>query len=463
MRYLVFLISVLLCLASGSHAFGATKEITGEGRFYAQDDDNLNFVKKQLLFNAYEDIITKQLKELGLDGKLFWQQFNDQFDRSFAPVEQELKVKYLIDQDTEEAKKLSENDKRKNLEEYNKTLRIKRLTLRTRFQNLGAAITQYKVKVMNRSTQFPKSRYLKVTAKVDNKELNAIFHRLTDVSSVMQYKRLIVSSRFLLQNATWNDVGVEVSSEFEGTIADHWQKWLQNNLSTYVQEVRLATADDEKEMQEFFKLSDVAKDSAALVASENNPLYSGVLWLQLNFVIKKKSSNTLQGTRGFVFTGDYVLSDLGANRVLAYADFSRPVQNFSYEHDNKLRSAVATALYAIPLEQFGGIKDILSNGSNKLQTVLISVTNPGSMNGIFKLEKILASKGVTLQLSSQVVSLQKDRAQLKLEFSGNLPSLEALLVGLHQQEAEDVLIIVKDKNKPYELTLQQIDEVKNEP
>lgn len=455
---------VLIASLSVVSLSASTKEITGEGRFIAEDDDNLTFVKKILLFSAFEDIATKELLSLGLDQKLFWRQFNEQFEKSFVSVDQELKKKYQIDQPAPvNGVSVSDEQKKKNQESFKLEYRQKRLLARTRFANLSSAITQYKVLEMSRSTQLPKSRYLKVSAKVDIKELNSIYLKVIGSSSTQNsYSRLVVSTTFALQGTNWSDLGVEVPSEFETTIAEHWLKWWKNNQINSVQEVILASSSDIKEYQEYFKLSDDAKDSADLVMTSSNPRYQGVLWLQLSFTIRKKSSNSLQGTRGFSFSGDYVLTDLGQNRVLSFSEFSKPVQNFSYEQDHKLRSAVATAIYTIPLEQFIAVKGQLQGNNLKTGQFYIDVRNVSNINDLFKLERLLISRGVTLQLSSSVSSLTQGNARIKISIVGDSDQLTKFLNSLHQQETENIVILQKDRTRPYELSLQVISGAKNE-
>ncbi len=439
------------------------KEVIGEGRFMAEDEDNLTFVKKILLFNAFEDIISKELHSMGLDSKLFWKSFNDQFDKSFAGVEQELKKKYLIDQNSDTAKNLSEEEKEKNREEYSESFRQKRLLSRTRLHNLSAAILQYKVLEMNRSTQEPKSRYLKVSAKVDQKELNTIYQKVTGLQAAKNvYRKLIVSAKFNLKDTNWNDLGVEVPAEFETTIAEHWLKWWQNNYSSSIPEIRLANSSDEKEYNDYFKLSDEAKEGAIIATSDLNPLYQGVLWLQVSFSIQKRSSNSLQGTRGFAFAGDYVLTDLGHNRVISFSEFSKPVQNFSYEQDHKLRSSVATAIYAIPLEQFVSAKGILQGQNGINGQYNLDISNMRTVNDLFQFEKYLVAKGITMQLTTQVTSIDSGKAKLRLYFSGDSNQLLQLIHSLNKQEIDDFMVLIKDKSRPFDIQFQPITGAKNE-
>ena len=135
----------------------ANDYIEGEGRFYAGDDDSLAFVKSQLISNAFQDVISKELASMGLDANLFWNKWNARFDSYFTPVQEQLREKYKLDEQGNGAQK---ND-------YQKALRVKKLELQARYGDLARVVSSYSIKRMTRSTQVPNSRYMSLQAKVD--------------------------------------------------------------------------------------------------------------------------------------------------------------------------------------------------------------------------------------------------------------------------------------------------------
>ena len=46
--------------------------IRGEGRFVSEPSDGHEFVKSQLLYEGFSDILSKEMRNLGLNKDLFW-------------------------------------------------------------------------------------------------------------------------------------------------------------------------------------------------------------------------------------------------------------------------------------------------------------------------------------------------------------------------------------------------------
>lgn len=437
----------------------AAKMVFGEGRFYSKDEDSLSFCKQQLLFSAFQEVITKELDEMGLDSKLFWKQFDNKYDEYFMTTEESLKKKYRIDETEEETTgktQLSEAQIKKNKEKFAELLRNKRLINKTHFKNIDGVVSQYKVKKMTRSTQYPNSRYLSLYAKVDREKLNGIYYDLTHVGQIKKFKTLFLTTNISIDGSSWTDVGVEVLNEFQEAIEEHWNKWLLGNLNNYVEKIVVTDESSRRKLSEFFKLSKGIKNISVVKKDTNEVLggpFEDGMWLTVNVTIRKKSSNTLQGTRGFSFYGDYILLDLNDSSLIDYYDFSRPVQNFNYENDIKLRSAVATAIYSIPLDHFNLLKNKLSKLAVKKNSVELKVSHISNLTEIFKLEKILERRGITLQLQSQLIKYNGADALLRLNFVGEADSIKNVLLSLRLTENSDFYIQIPDVQNPFEISV----------
>ena len=73
MKHKILVMIILLC--SPGLTYGADSFLRGKGRFLSVEGDALSFIKKQLLYKAFRNVIDKKLKLHGLDNKLFWQNF----------------------------------------------------------------------------------------------------------------------------------------------------------------------------------------------------------------------------------------------------------------------------------------------------------------------------------------------------------------------------------------------------
>ena len=194
---------LLNCLVTMSFAaLSAEKFVSGEGRFFAQDEDSLSFVKKQLLYSAFRDVLSKEMSAIGLDSGTFWTAYDQKFDNYFEPIKQKLKNTYKI----VDGEEVSEKQK----EAYQKKLRRKKLTLMAKYGRLGRAITSYSIKKMTRSTQMANSRYLNLQAKVNRKLLSSLFRKFTLSSERRRYKKLYLTVNFSLEDMSWVDLGVGV-------------------------------------------------------------------------------------------------------------------------------------------------------------------------------------------------------------------------------------------------------------
>ena len=60
--------------------------LSGRGKFSAQDDDNQSFIRTELITSAIFDVADKQLKNLNLDAKLFWERFEERFNDHFNKI-----------------------------------------------------------------------------------------------------------------------------------------------------------------------------------------------------------------------------------------------------------------------------------------------------------------------------------------------------------------------------------------
>ena len=167
---LVFFILFATCLYGQSNR---SQYINGEGHFTSEEGDSLNFIRNQLLSSAFKDILSKELKNLGLDADLFWLRYDQKFNQSFEPTKEKLEKQYGA-------------QKRK---EFKKALRIKRRVAQRNYANIHRAIGQYSVKKTSRSPRFPKSHTISVQAKVNRSVLHRIYLNFTTEAKRNQFSR----------------------------------------------------------------------------------------------------------------------------------------------------------------------------------------------------------------------------------------------------------------------------------
>lgn len=412
---------ILICIALIQfQAF--SKVVEGEGRFYSQDEDSLNFIQKQLLSSAYKDVITKELTSMGLDAKSFWESYEQKFETYFEPIGKNLKEKYNIDVE----------GKKPDLKGYKKALRLKRLSLKSRYGALYKAISQYSEKSKSRSPQVPNARYIRIRAKVDRKTLHKIFLNFTADSKSRSFQKLYITSNFTLRDLSWTDMGVEVENDFTTVIRTHWEKWLKENLKATVEQIVFTDEADYQSLSNFMKIPKVTVESLSNEIDEETPVseFSNSLWIRINVDVEKTYEKDLNQKRGYSLKGSYVLIDLNNQELLDHADFSPYEKVYSYRDAKALSSSLATFVYQLPMNKFRKLPEAMKGASEKKKTMLVQLDNFQNIKNVYKLQRLLNTKGITKQVSSKINFLGSERSTLMIDFLGSHDEMRSMFASL---------------------------------
>ena len=114
---------------------------------------------------------------------------------------------------------------------YEEELRRARLSRISRFGNLAKVISRFSVKKISRSTKNPNKRYMRMKVKVNRRVLQKVYMQFVSSQSTVQYDRLIIHPRLILEGGAWTDLGVSSKNVLEGALYDHWQNWFVTNFS----------------------------------------------------------------------------------------------------------------------------------------------------------------------------------------------------------------------------------------
>lgn len=460
MKNLFKLSVLLLCLCSGVRA---ADYINGEGRFYAADDDSLAFVKSQLTANAFQDVISKELSQMGLDANLFWNKWNSRFEAYIQGTVDALKKKYGVEGEGASAAKKNE---------YQKTLRQKRLELHARYGDLSRAITSYSIKRMTRSTQVPNSRYMSLQAKVDRRVLNQIYFDFVRDGESRHFPTIYLTGKFNLEGGTWSDVGVGVEKDFTDVVMAHWKKWLGEHLSERVGSVVITDEDIESELKENLKRplmtsvqlahvesekSEQAKEEAASVSAL--PITSGVgnsLWLQLNFTLKKIDEDEVLGNRTFQVFGSGLLIDMKFHRPLMASDFGATSQVYSTEDLSAMSSALASYIYRLPVVELKSVPRELGRMSSGERVAEVTLEGAPHIGLAQSFMANLVDKGLAQQLSASLKESTPFETGFYVNFNGESDKLAALLRSFNNTDiGSDFMVTLPDESNPFHFKVVQ--------
>ncbi len=435
MKGFTALLTLLLCLSV--HA--QLKMVEGDGRFYSRDDDTLSFIKKQLLSSAFRDVFNKEMKEMGLDSDKFWRRYEEKFQEYFVPIKESLEKKYGIGEEGKTPKKA----------DYQKALRRKRLVLKARYGRLSRAIPQYSIKKMSRSPQVPNSRYLRLRAKVNRKELHRIYLQFTSDNPERHFSTLYLSTDFNLVDTVWNETGVEVKSDFTEVLKNHWREKLEAQLKGKVDRIVFADEALTSQLQDFSRMNNearvalVASTASTPAASEGEPAavpeeatevlsndFASSLWMKVGFTLKKIKDNEDVKKREFEISGDLLLLDLAHQKILVHEDFDERSGSYSYEEAKDISSGLANAVFQMPLTRFQSLGEAIIQAKGALKSVTLDVVEYGNLAELQSLIKLISNKGITKQFSPAIKSFTPNNAKILLEYAGDDADMTAIIRSL---------------------------------
>lgn len=400
---LILLVSLLFSLNTYS-------KVLGSGQFFAKEGDSLSFIKKQVLHEAFLDVIRKEALRLGLN----WQEFMKSYEESFAEYYTPIK---------EEKIKKWENNKDKE-----KFLRQNELALKRRFQNLDKVITSYSIQKLSRSVQNPKLRVIKIEAEVDPKMLYQIYNRLVvskDAGS-KYLTTLYILPEFELVNCSFVDLGVKKRSDLTGVIKDYWFNWLQENQLPHVKNISFVEKGEEDYL---------SKNRSA-----------GVMTLKI--VIEKKSAldNSL-----FSLSGNLLVVDAITDNVIYSQTFAETTRKISDQEMPKINSVLANHIYRMPLADFNSLKKVFQTHTVPLSVADIRVVNYQNLDQVLTFMNTLTNRGLRLGVKTKLDRFGSGYADVRVFYNGEGQLLRNLLDGVKTLKSGSKVKLVKRDN-PYQVS-----------
>lgn len=415
----IYLFAFIFVPVNGVHAaIDNNRVVEGEGQFEAMNEDSLAFINKQLLFEAFCDIITKELSGLGLDSSLFWNNFNASFENSFKTTDEELKKKY-----------------EKNETAYKKEVREKRLNARSSFYDLKSLITSYSIGRKSRSNKSSNTKYISLTAKLDYVKLQSMYNRLCVIDSGKKFQTLFIDLRFSLKNNTQlSDLMIESENDFTGLLKNHWRNWFLENFKDYIANVQ------------FVEPMALSNDNINNNANNNTSISGRSLMLTINVSLERAGDDIAKQMRSFYVDGDFVLSDLQTKSVISSFDFSREKKKYLYDNPVNFRSNIATYIYSYPISEFKSLKQNFLKLTGTQDKSTLRVVNVSSVLDLEVIAKDLTAKGILLQLEVLISKIESNQGTLELKYVGGSDKLKSFLASINGNEYPLINKVLKYDN-----------------
>jgi hypothetical protein len=441
------MLKYLLCLIlmTGQMAFAQSKYVAGEGKFKADDGDSLSFIKKQLIHEAFIDVLSKEMDEMDMNKELFWQKFNESFDNMLAPADEALKKKYKIEDEKVDPK---------NKQRYVDALRLKKLKNRLRFGNLHRIIRSYAVKRMSRSAQDPKSRFIQLEAKVDRNLLAKTYYRFVQGKKSSDYGSLYINVEYELQHCSYTDLGVENDKDFTSVVNQHWLEWLssESNKPKNIANIEIIDESKKKQLKEYQSLPlDKLLDSIP-------EIFVNSLLLNIKVVIDRKNFNKEFKEYEFSYDGAIYLQDLQTGKILTEAKIPKELRKYTNVPDVELSSRIANHVYRMPLEKFTRLKTAIANIPPLSLTKVITLFDYKNLNDVDKFINLVKNRGIKYSLGAQLISIGSNKAEIAVFFDGELKDLKELLNSVESAK-KDLSFEFIDSDNALGIKFNKIEEV----
>lgn len=392
--------------------FAQTKLVVGDGKFNAKETDALDFVKKQLIHEALLDIVTKELKEIGLNDELFWQKYNDGFETTIKSAQESLKTRFGIGTDKENAK---------SLEQYNDSLRFKKLNTRIKYANLHRVLSSYSIKRMSRAPQNPSLRFIKLEAKVDRSLLSKIYFQFVQGKKSSEYGSLFINTEYELINCSYSDLGVENEKDFTSVLNKHWLDWFNNNRPENIANIEILDEDKKAKLKEFQSLP-IEKSFDSIP-----DIFINSLLISIKVKVDLQEYSKVLKEHEFQYSGDIFLQDLQTGKIISQGSIPIDIQKYSNVADNNLSSVIANYVYRMPLALFTKFRTKMANIPPLKLSKTLTLFNYKNLKDVDDFIELIQEKGIKYSLSSKLISIGVNKATLLVYFDGEISEFKELL------------------------------------
>lgn len=389
----------------------AANSVQGQGSFYATNDDSLSFVNEQLKHEGFVDIISKEFTAMGLNTDLFWQKYEQDFKVAFDRVDSALKQQF----------KIEENPDRDQKESYERISRHKKLKMRRSFGRLNRVIKSYSIKKISRSAQNPKSRFIRLEAKVDRNLLGKIYYQFVRGKKSTEYGTLYIHVDYNLKNLTFAELGVGNEKDFTDVVNNYWLKWFSQNKPKNIANVEILETTKLKRLQEYFKLP------YEKMMQEIPELFVNSLYLRIEINLEKIKKDVKFNQYVFAYEGGMFLQDLQNAQVLTSYQFDRQIKSYPLVEEKNISSLVANYVYRMPFGHFSKLNGVIKGIPPMTGIQRLALYDYNNIGEVYELMKIMENNGIKYSLKPRLESIGNGRAEVVVFYDGALDQLKSML------------------------------------
>ena len=392
----------------------AGERTKGKGKFKASEDDDQNFIQKQLIHEGFKNIISKELAQQGLNTDLFWEKYQQGLLEFQQPLEERLREKYRINDKSSAKQKIA----------FQKALRKKKLVAARGFGGINNIIRRWVLIKISRSQKFPQNRYIQLEGEVDTSALNRLYYKFVKGKSTSDYGSLFVRVNFDLSGFSYSDIGIENENEFDSVIVDKWVEWFSLNKPLNISNVAVLNEDYQGKLDSLLVMP--SDDMLNNVPEE----FVSSLLLDLNVEIENLDAKPEINAYEYQISGRAFLKNLQSNVDIASYKISKTTKRYRISPNISQANLLANHVYHL-------IKDHLPKVNRDIKNLTpISAIQRIQMQGfknttqLYKFIDLVRSRGVKYSVRTKVDSITRDMAEVIIYYDGELGQIKSLLNGL---------------------------------
>lgn len=364
---------------------------------------------------------------MGLETEQFWQKYEEGFNLSFQNIDNRLKKRFGLEENSSAKKK-------PNKIEYVKQKRKARLLKRKSWGSLSKLVSKFSIKKNSRSTKNPNLRFMQVKVDLNRRLLHQYYLKLMTEKKIAEFDGFNLDLVLVLESGNWTDLGVLNEGVFKSALEKSWRKWIDKNYSEFlVGGVSEAIDEGETEEQsesmiEQTDLESLESESGSgqilRVTKESTP--SGkILNFKVEVNIQKLSESDFDKTKEFRFNIYTSLANSETGKLIAFEDISKESATFSYQDPKSLASSTASSVFNLPLGNFHNIKRKLLRIKASHSELIVQF--PHDLSYLLKLKNLLEDQGIPLGLQATIENFSKQTSSLKVSYNGDSEKLFNLM------------------------------------
>ena len=415
----IFTIIIMLTVFTAN---GKTKYIEGEGSFHVQEGDSFKLANAQLKYSAFKDIITKSLSANGFDAEFFWFKYNEKFNEFFKPTEENMRERFAKNKEPSQ----------EQYEQFYKSMRTRKLIAKAKFGRLERVIKSYTEKKRRQDEQNFKIKYLEISATVDGRLLNRLYLNITEKKK-SEPDKIYITAKVELQKLVWTELGLEQEKDFTSVVMSHWKSWLEKHLKNFKGEFLIADEDIAQGILTYMN-APIIFNNTSLESGQKHytgSRFADTLWLHINISIKKISDNIRLQERNFQIGGGFILTNLGNKKIVHHGDFEQKTGKYSTQEPIKLSSALANAVWKMPLSGFKSIPGKMALLPRSIGRVKLEVQNIPNISELIKFTEVLSKRGLSKQFRPNILSYSGTKGTIQLEYRSSFNDMVSTLTSLN--------------------------------